>query len=993
RTVDGVEQTYPPTTAEEKLASKNELESRGTLLSALPNEHQLNFNSYKNAKSLMKEIEKRFGDKIDLKWQMAMLTMRARRFLKKTRRKVGANGSKTIGFDKTKMECYNCHKRGHFARKCRALIENKNREPAKEGPTNFALIAYISLGSSSSSSSYYEVSTCSKSCLKSYKRLKEHYDNLSKDYKKSQLNVGAYKIGPESVEARLVVYKKNEDIFEENIKFLKLDVYLRDNALTEVRKKLEKAKKERDKIKITLDKFENSFKTINKMLDSQVNDKYKTGVGYHAVPPPYTGNFIPLKPNLILANVDKYVVSKSITSVPAVVTNKAKTSESKPKSVSEPLIKDWISDSKDENKTKSKSKQIKPSFAKVEFVKPNEQVKSPRESVKHEEHNRHAKHPRKNSQSPRGTSKWSNDGYGTILERQNSSRAVVSINTAKQINTAYPRPTVNSARPVSNVFNKAHSHDKRPFNKFTVNKDNNFNEKVNTVRGNITTARPRGVVSNDKGNKEKGVIDSGCSRHITKDISYLSEYEEIDGGYVAFRADPKGGKITGKGKISTCKFDFEDVYFVKELKFNLFSVSHMCDKKNSVLFTDTECVVLSLYFKLLDESQVLFRVSRKNNMYSVDLKNVATSGGLTCVFANATLDESNLWHMRLGHINFKTMNKLVTGNLVRGLPSNFFENDHTYVACQKGKQHKASCKTKTTSDPLLSHGLKNTKDNAGKKFTKVPEKESGVLSKEDDKDDQDLRDEFERLIQQEKNGENDVNITNNINTVSSTVNTASIKDNDVDKNIVYRCADDLNMPNLEEIVYSDDAKDVGTEADIINLDTNILVNPILTTRIYKDHLVEQIIGDIHSAPQTRRMTKSVTDHVQISASLDIGGFTYDKKAIGTKWIYRNKKDERGIVVRNKARLVAQGYTQEEGIDYDEVYALVARIKEIRLFLAYASFKDFVVYQMDVKSAFLYGKIEEDVYVCQPPGFEDPEFPKRVYKVEKALYGLHQAPRA
>ncbi|GKB51836.1 putative ribonuclease H-like domain-containing protein, partial [Tanacetum coccineum] len=110
-------------------------------------------------------------------------------------------------------------------------------------------------------------------------------------------------------------------------------------------------------------------------------------------------------------------------------------------------------------------------------------------------------------------------------------------------------------------------------------------------------------------------------------------------------------------------------------------------------------------------------------------------------------------------------------------------------------------------------------------------------------------------------------------------------------------------------------------------------------------------------------------------------------------VYRNKKDERGIVVRNKARLVTQGYTQEEGIDYDEVFAPVARIEAIRLFLAYASFMNFVVYRMDVKSAFLYGKIEEEVYVCQPLGLEDPEFPDRVYKVEKAFYGLHQAPRA
>ncbi|GJT15167.1 putative ribonuclease H-like domain-containing protein [Tanacetum coccineum] len=120
---------------------------------------------------------------------------------------------------------------------------------------------------------------------------------------------------------------------------------------------------------------------------------------------------------------------------------------------------------------------------------------------------------------------------------------------------------------------------------------------------------------------------------------------------------------------------------------------------------------------------------------------------------------------------------------------------------------------------------------------------------------------------------------------------------------------------------------------------------------------------------------------------------YYKRAIGTKWVYKNKKDERGIVIKNKARLVAQGYTQEEGIHYDEFFALVSRIEAIRLFLAYASFKDFVVYQMDVKSAFLYGNIEEEVYVCQPLGFKDPEFPDRVYKVEKALYGLHQASRA
>ncbi|GJT60700.1 putative ribonuclease H-like domain-containing protein [Tanacetum coccineum] len=200
--------------------------------------------------------------------------------------------------------------------------------------------------------------------------------------------------------------------------------------------------------------------------------------------------------------------------------------------------------------------------------------------------------------------------------------------------------------------------------------------------------------------QDKGVIDSGCSRYMIENVSYLTDYEEIDGGYVDFRGNPKGGKIIGKGTNKTGNLDFENVYFMRELKFNLFSVSQMCDKKNSVLFNDTKCIVLSPNFKLIDESQVLLRVPRQNNMYSVDLKNIVPKSGLTCLFAKATSDESKLWHIRLGHLNFKTMNKLVKGNLVRGLPSKLFENDQTCVACQKGKQHRASCKSK--AEKLIS---------------------------------------------------------------------------------------------------------------------------------------------------------------------------------------------------------------------------------------------------------------------------------------------------
>ncbi|GKF20913.1 hypothetical protein Tco_0069551, partial [Tanacetum coccineum] len=186
-------------------------------------------------------------------------------------------------------------------------------DQAKEGPTNFALMSYTSSCSSSSSNSDNEVSTCSKAFLKSYDTLKEHYDNLTKDFNKSQLNVGAYKAGLEPVEARLDVYKKNE---------------------------------------------------------IQVSDKFKTGVGFDSQ----------VVDSQVFDSQENY--SKSVTSIADVITSEAKTSVSKPKSVSEPLIEDWISHIEDENETEFKSKQRKPRFAKIEFVKSNEHVKTPRESVK-----------------------------------------------------------------------------------------------------------------------------------------------------------------------------------------------------------------------------------------------------------------------------------------------------------------------------------------------------------------------------------------------------------------------------------------------------------------------------------------------------------------------------------------------------------------------------------------------------------------------------------
>ncbi|GJR95108.1 putative ribonuclease H-like domain-containing protein [Tanacetum coccineum] len=325
------------------------------------------------------------------------------------------------------------------------------------------------------------------------------------------------------------------------------------------------------------------------------------------------------------------------------------------------------------------------------------------------------------------------------------------------------------------------------------------------------------------------------------------------------------------------------------------------------------------------------------------------------------------------------------------------ENQSNGNAGTKACNDAGKAKMETSSPDA---GFKPSGDDK-KKVTEEPGKEGDDSSKDSESSDQEEED--------------NVNSTNTVNVASTN------KVNVVGAKISIELPDDPNMPELEDIVYSDDDEDVGAEADMNNLNTFMPVSPIPTTRIHKDHPVEQIIGDLNSAPQTRRMTKNLEEHglfssVQqrtnhkdfqnclfacflsqeepkkvihalkdpswIEAMQDellqfklqkvwtLVDLPNGKRPIGTKWVYRNKKDERGIVIKNKARLVAQGYTQEEGIDYDEVFAPVARIEAIRLFLAYASFKTLRT-RLDFKSAFFF----------------------RVYKVEKALYGLYQAPRA
>ncbi|GJV20906.1 retrovirus-related pol polyprotein from transposon TNT 1-94 [Tanacetum coccineum] len=880
-------------------------------------------------------------EEMDLTWQMAMLNIKARRFLKNTRRKVTINVNETIGFDKSKVECYNCYKRGHFAKECRVLRnqDNKNRESsrrsvpvetttsnaliscdglggydwsdhAEEGPTNYALMAYSSL------SFDYEVSndsTCSKSFLETVEVLKSQYEKLLKIFEKSELMVVAYKTGLQSVEERLKFYKKNEFVYVEKINGLKWDIQVGEITIGELRKKLEIVQNEKDGIQFNVDKFENASKSLNKIIESQIVENCKKEE--------FTNEHVVIK--LVVEN------------------SEAKASEAKPKAVRKnngaPSIEDWVLDSEEENVDCNYQRVVKPVW----------------NTAKRVNHQNFAKktHPcPKKNMVPRA-----------VLMKF----GLASVNTARQVNAAHSKTTVNAARPKDKNVNTA-----RP--KAVVNAVKGNNVNVIQVSDGLGPQKKLIFLSNVQGNpqmdlQDQGVIDSGCSRHMTGNMSYLTDYEEIDRGYVAFGGNPKGGKITGKVAERRNKTLIEAARtMLADSKlpttFWVEAVNIACYVQNRVLVVKPHNKTPYELFHgrtptlsfmrpfgcpvtILNTIDHLSKFDGKADEgffvgYSLNIKAFRVFNSRTRIV------EENL------HIRFSES----TPNAIGSGPDWLFDIDALTRAI-KYEPIVAGTQSNGFADPKSSQddGSKPSSDDE-KKVDEDPRKDSESIDQEKD---------------------DNVNNTNNVNAASTN------KVNAVGGKTSIELPDDPNMPALEDISIFDlsrDNEDVGAEADMNNLDTTIQVSPIPTIRIHKDHPLNQVIGDLQSATQTRKMLKNLEEYE----------FEETKKALNG---FRNKRDERGIMIRNKARLVAQGYTQEEGIDYDEVFAPVARIEAIRLFLAYASFKDFVVYQMDVKSAFLYGKIEEEVYVCQPPGFEDPDFPDRVYKVEKALYGLHQAPRA
>ncbi|GJW68228.1 hypothetical protein Tco_0122652 [Tanacetum coccineum] len=365
---------------------------------------------------------------------------------------------------------------------------------------------------------------------------------------------------------------------------------------------------------------------------SGIIDKFKTGLGYNAASSTAsspaaesfvnssTMNFIPFKPDLTF--MDKIVESENIDVVTVVTPSNVKKVESnhesvdvknngdavKPKTVKKnnfipPVIEDWNSDNDSEVEfiPNVKDKIVGPSTEKIKFVKfARETVEKVIRPVWNNSNRVNHKNFANKMTHPHPNRKFVPQAVLTRSGKINTAGA--SVNTAvRLVNTAGSKPTVNHPRSITNAYKKGYSQVTRPFNKYSANKNSIFNKKVNTVRVKDTTARDRAVGNpRQKEYKEKGVIDSGCSRHMTITKCYLTEYKDYDGGFVSF-GDGKG-RISEKGKIKKGTFDFDNVYFCKELKYNLLSVSQIWDKKNNVLFTDTECLILSSDFKLLDES-------------------------------------------------------------------------------------------------------------------------------------------------------------------------------------------------------------------------------------------------------------------------------------------------------------------------------------------------------------------------------------------------------
>ncbi|GKB58550.1 putative ribonuclease H-like domain-containing protein [Tanacetum coccineum] len=775
------------------------------------------------------QIGKMDLEELDIKWQMAMLSVRINRFEKKAGRKMKFNNKDAARFDKGKVKCYKCSELGHFARECTGKqVDSKARyssfklQELNKGEETKALLSvdsmvnwsdhegeHVEIGAAqvygmiagaeedatgdvaddvSNDAAEFalmgissQVQTCPFGCEHLYAELKKEFDNVEAQYKECYIQVQAYKSTLQTLEQQKGWYQSNQLALEERIRILTANLENTTNMLKYTEKLNEKAKLDNlnDKVKLEesnarFDKWKESSKNLVKLINSSMSSRSRFGLGFgdtfgsdevfdlsapsifdsspkdvaekplhdrfvktvgmHAVPPPLTGTFMPPSNNPDLDetqftygsksnnnfetnsvsndfvscdNSDKSSDSETTDFASCVSSVKSSSSKTNEPLASTPSSVDFktMTETADQQPSSTKDN---PSFSFKENVKP------PRNLCNKSGVNSRSLCNRKSFGSKTCFVCGSKfhlikdcDFYEKQLELNNKPMWTNVANIPSFVPKAASVPAGSRNRPTSVPAGRPFSAGwknttARPMTRPTSHYFQHFRRSGYYNQLNMDEGR-WGTAENPHKNRDLGIVDSGCSRSMTGNKEKLDDFVKIVGGTVTFGGGD--GKITGKGTIRTSKLNFENVYYVEELQnFNLFSVSQICDTKNKVLFTDKECLVLSKEFQLPENSQVVLRIPRRHNLYCFNLSDIQPERDVTCLLAKASLEESTKWHRRMAHVNFKNMNKLAKHGLVNGLPSKLFTNEHNCVACNKGKQHKASYKAitavSTISAPL-----------------------------------------------------------------------------------------------------------------------------------------------------------------------------------------------------------------------------------------------------------------------------------------------------
>nr|GEV28360.1 hypothetical protein [Tanacetum cinerariifolium] len=969
-------------TVEQKLARRNELKARGTLLMALPDKHQLKFNSYKDAKTLMHAIKKRFGGNTETKKvQKTLLKQQFENFtcsssedldqihdrLQKLVSQLEIHGVSLFQEDvnlkflrslpsewkthtliwrnKANLEE---HSLDDFFNSLKIYeTEVRHSSPPINPTQNLAFVS--SSNTDSTTDSVGAATSVSAVCAKLLVSSHPNIDSLKIDlrWQMTMLTMGAKRF----------LYKTGRNLGDNRATTMGFDMskvecynchrkghFARECRFPKDTRRTVVTEPQRRHVPVET--------STSNALVSQCDGIGSYDWSYQAEEEPANFALMAISSTSSFDNE----LSPAKPAQPRSHTTKSMA----------PIIEDWVSDSEDESEPNDS--QSAPSF-----VQPSEHVKLSGHSVQPVRAPILDDTPKPTSLKTNGSRKRKNRktcfvcrGVDHLIKDCNFHTKPKSQPTPR--NSAY-----RAVKPVSADIPKIMATKPRHTRSLHINPNLIIiRHKTHSNISKTSNSSPRVTVANAKiasvakgknrkwGNpqhtlKDKGVIDSGCSRHMIGNMSYLSDFQELNGGYVAFGGNPKGGKITGKGKIKTGKFEGKaDEGFLVGYSMN--------SKAFRVFNNRTRIVQGTLHVNFLENKP---NVAGTGPTWLFDIDSLTRTMNYQPVTAGNQSNFSN----KEGHATFD------------------------------GKEHDTEKPESVVNLSLSSSALSGEQDDITKK------KDKGKSPVDYFTGNRDFNAVFNNFS---KDSSNDVNAagpivpaaghnySNSTNPISDagpsnsnsipTHGQSSLRDNYLPPDMVERA----------DIVYSDH-ETVGTEANFNNLETSITVSPIPTTRIHNAHPISQIIGNLSLTTQTRSIARIIRDQVGISQILNDDFHTYmfacflsqeepkrvhqalkdlswieamqeelfqfkiqkfwilvdlpqRKRAIGTKWVYKNKKDERGIVVRNKARLVAQGHTQEEGIDYEE----------------------------------------EEVYVCQPLGFEDPD---KVYKVVKALYGFHQAPRA